>query len=165
MKPQVAGLASATTCSIDAIVCGDSGTVTTWIARMQLRARQRFCFSGTMCSMMAALPYAIGAQAAYPDRQVVAFTGDGSLTMMMGDLATLVQEQLPVKVIVIKNNTLGLIKWEQMLSRQPGVRLSTSPMSTSSRSRRAAGCAASASRTRPAAATSSPQPSRSTGRR
>ncbi len=82
---------------------------------MKLRDRQRFSFSGTMCSMAAALPYAIGAQAAYPNRQVVAFTGDGSLTMMMGDFATLVQHKLPVKVVVIKNNTLGLIKWEQML--------------------------------------------------
>jgi pyruvate dehydrogenase (quinone)/pyruvate oxidase len=46
---------------------------------------------------------------------VVAFTGDGSVTMMLGDLATLVQEKLPVKLIVLKNNTLGLIKWEQMV--------------------------------------------------
>jgi pyruvate dehydrogenase (quinone)/pyruvate oxidase len=68
-----------------------------------------------MCSMMASVPYAIGAQAAYPDRQVIAYTGDGSLTMMLGELATLAQEQLPVKVIVNKNNTLGLIKWEQQI--------------------------------------------------
>jgi pyruvate dehydrogenase (quinone)/pyruvate oxidase len=64
--------------------------------------------------MMAALPYAIGAQVAYPDRQVVALTGDGSLTMMMGDLATLAQHRLPIKVIVMRNDVLGLIKWEQM---------------------------------------------------
>ena len=68
-----------------------------------------------MCSMMAALPYAIGAQAAYPDRQVVAFTGDGSLTMMLGELATLAQERLPVKVVVVKNGYLGLILWEQLV--------------------------------------------------
>jgi pyruvate dehydrogenase (quinone)/pyruvate oxidase len=68
-----------------------------------------------MCSMMAAVPYAIGAQAAFPDRQVVAYTGDGSLTMMMGELATIAQHNLPVKVIVNKNNTLGLIKWEQQI--------------------------------------------------
>ena len=97
-----------------AILCGDSGTVTTWAARTELRRGQLFSFSGTMCSMMAALPYAIGAQAAYPDRQVVALTGDGSLTMMMGDLATLAQHQLPVKVVVMRNDVLGLIKWEQM---------------------------------------------------
>jgi pyruvate dehydrogenase (quinone)/pyruvate oxidase len=68
-----------------------------------------------MCSMMAALPYSIGAQVAHPGRQVVAFTGDGSLTMMMGELATLAQERLPVKVVVVKNGYLGLILWEQMV--------------------------------------------------
>jgi pyruvate dehydrogenase (quinone) len=64
--------------------------------------------------MMAALPYAIGAQVAYPDRPVVALTGDGSLTMMMGELATLAQYDLPVKLVVMRNDVLGLIKWEQM---------------------------------------------------
>jgi pyruvate dehydrogenase (quinone)/pyruvate oxidase len=88
--------------------------VTTWAARTELRHGQLFSFSGTMCSMMAALPYAIGAQVAYPDRQVVALTGDGSLTMMMGELATLAQHGLPVKVVVMRNDVLGLIKWEQM---------------------------------------------------
>ncbi len=97
-----------------AILTGDSGTVTTWAARTELRRGQLFSFSGTMCSMMAALPYAIGAQVAYPDRPVVALTGDGSLTMMMGELATLAQYQLPVKVVVMRNDVLGLIKWEQM---------------------------------------------------
>jgi pyruvate dehydrogenase (quinone)/pyruvate oxidase len=97
-----------------AILCGDSGTVTTWAARTELRRGQMFSFSGTMCSMMAALPYAIGAQVAYPDRQVVALTGDGSLSMMMGELATLAQYNLPVKVLVMRNDVLGLIKWEQM---------------------------------------------------
>jgi pyruvate dehydrogenase (quinone) len=99
----------------DAIVCGDSGTVTSWQARLRLRRGRMFSFSGTNCSMAAALPYAIGAQTAFPDRQVVAFTGDGSLSMQMGDLATLFQEKLPVKLIVLKNNVLGLIKWEQMV--------------------------------------------------
>jgi pyruvate dehydrogenase (quinone)/pyruvate oxidase len=65
--------------------------------------------------MAAGLPYAIGAQVAYPGRQVVSFTGDGSLSMMMGDLATLAQYKLPVKIVVLRNNTLGLIKWEQMI--------------------------------------------------
>ncbi len=97
-----------------AILTGDSGTVTTWAARTELRRGALFSFSGTMCSMMAALPYAIGAQVAYPDRQVVALTGDGSLTMMMGELATLAQYRLPVKVVVMRNDVLGLIKWEQM---------------------------------------------------
>jgi pyruvate dehydrogenase (quinone) len=110
-----------------AILCGDSGTVTTWAARTELRRGQLFSFSGTMCSMMAALPYAIGVQVAYPDRQVVALTGDGSLSMQMGELATLVQHDLPVKVVVMRNDVLGLIKWEQMAflgNPQYGVQLS-----------------------------------------
>jgi pyruvate dehydrogenase (quinone)/pyruvate oxidase len=115
MKPQVPLWHLHELLDDDAIVCGDSGTVTTWVARWRLRAQQQFSFSGTMCSMMAAVPYAIGAQAAYPGRQVVAYTGDGSMTMILGELATLAQHHLPVKVIVNKNNTLGLIKWEQQI--------------------------------------------------
>ncbi|HKN95392.1 MAG TPA: thiamine pyrophosphate-dependent enzyme [Thermoleophilaceae bacterium] len=115
MKPQVVAWHLSELLDDDAIVCGDSGQVTTWVTQMKLRANQKFSFSGTNCSMAAALPYAIGAQTAYPERQVVAMTGDGSLTMQMGDLATLMQEGLPVKLIVFKNNTLGLIKWEQMV--------------------------------------------------
>lgn len=115
MKPQVVAWNLGQLLSDDAIITGDSGTVTTWAARMKLRAQQQFSFSGTLCSMAAGLPYAIGAQVGHPGRQVVAFTGDGSLSMMMGDLATLAQYKLPVKIVVLKNNTLGLIKWEQMI--------------------------------------------------
>ena len=116
MHPQVPAWALNDALAGDAIVCGDSGTVTTWAAR-QIRTRrgQMFSFSGTNCSMAAGLPYAIGAQAAYPGRQVVVFTGDGSLTMQLGDFLTCVQHDLPVKIVVISNNTLGLIKWEQMV--------------------------------------------------
>ena len=116
MHPQVPAWALNQALAGDAIVCGDSGTVTTWAARqIKTRRGQMFSFSGTNCSMAAGLPYAIGAQAAFPGRQVVVFTGDGSLTMQLGDVLTCVQHNLPVKIIVIKNNTLGLIKWEQMV--------------------------------------------------
>ncbi|MHB1593353.1 MAG: thiamine pyrophosphate-dependent enzyme [Streptosporangiaceae bacterium] len=116
MKPQVPAWTLNDVLDDDAIVCGDSGTVTTWAARqIKVRGEQRFSFSGTNCSMAAGLPYAIGAAAAYPGRQVVAFTGDGSLTMQLGDFLTAVQHRLPIKIVVIKNNTLGLIKWEQMV--------------------------------------------------
>ncbi len=115
MVPQVVTWHLPDVAASDAIFCGDSGTVTTWQARMRLRPGQRFSFSGTMCSMMAAMPYSIGAACAFPDRQVIAFTGDGSFTMMMGEFASLMQHKLNVKVVVMKNNTLGLIKWEQML--------------------------------------------------
>jgi pyruvate dehydrogenase (quinone) len=115
MKPQVVAWHLSQALDDDAIVCGDSGQVTYWVTQMMLRRQQQFIYSGTNCSMAAALPYAIGAQTAYPGRQVIAFTGDGSLTMQMGDLATLMQHELPVKVICFKNNSLGLIKWEQMV--------------------------------------------------
>ncbi|HTX03523.1 MAG TPA: thiamine pyrophosphate-dependent enzyme [Candidatus Acidoferrales bacterium] len=116
MHPQVPAWSLSALLRDDAIVCADSGTVTTWAARqIKIRADQLFSFSGTNCSMAAALPYAIGAQSAFPRRQVVAFTGDGSMTMHLGDFLTCVQHKLPIKIVVIKNNTLGLIKWEQMV--------------------------------------------------
>ena len=116
MHPQVPAWSLWPHLDEDAIICADSGTVTTWAARqIKLRGRQLFSFSGTNCSMAAALPYAIGAQVAFPRRQVVAFTGDGSMTMQLGDFLTCVQHKLPIKILVIKNNTLGLIKWEQMV--------------------------------------------------
>lgn len=115
MRPQVLSWNLGQLLEDDAILTGDSGTVTTYAARTKLRGTQKFSFSGMLCSMAAGLPYAIGAQMAFPTRQVVAFTGDGSLSMMMGDLATLAQYKLPIKILVMKNNTLGLIKWEQMI--------------------------------------------------
>jgi pyruvate dehydrogenase (quinone) len=64
--------------------------------------------------MACGLPYAVGAAVAYPNRQVVAICGDGGFTMLMGEIATMVKYKLPVKVLVIKNNVLGEIKWEQI---------------------------------------------------
>jgi pyruvate dehydrogenase (quinone)/pyruvate oxidase len=116
MKPWVVAWELGRRLRDDAIVCGDSGTVATWFAR-QLRARrnQMYSLSGTLATMANGLPYANAAQLAYPDRQVVALVGDGGLTMLVGELATAVKYQLPVKIIVMKNNTLGMIKWEQMV--------------------------------------------------
>jgi pyruvate dehydrogenase (quinone) len=73
-----------------------------------------FSLSGTLTSMGCGLPYAIADQIACPKRQSVAFVGDGGFTMLMGDFATAVQYNLPIKVIIIKNNVLGMIRWEQM---------------------------------------------------
>src|SRR5205823_14054363 len=70
---------------------------------------------GNLATMACGFPYAIAAQAAYPDRTVVAFVGDGAFTMLMGELATCVKYKLPVKIVVIKNDVLGQIKWEQMV--------------------------------------------------
>jgi pyruvate dehydrogenase (quinone) len=116
MKPQVVAHELNKRLADDAIIVTDSGTITTWVARhVQIRGRQMFSLSGNLATMACGLPYAIGAQVAYPDRQVVAFVGDGGLTMLLGELATAVKYQLPIKVVVIKNNTLGQIKWEQMV--------------------------------------------------
>jgi pyruvate dehydrogenase (quinone)/pyruvate oxidase len=116
MKPQVVAWELGKRLSSTAIVSADSGTVTTWFAR-QIRARrgQMFSLSGTLASMGNGLPYALAARVAYPDRQCVAFVGDGGFSMLMAEFATAVKYDLPVKVVVIKNNTLGQIKWEQMV--------------------------------------------------
>ncbi|MCC6857901.1 MAG: pyruvate oxidase, partial [Bryobacterales bacterium] len=66
-------------------------------------------------SMACGLPYTLAAQIAYPGRQCVAFIGDGGFSMLMAELATAVKYELPIKVVIIKNNTLGQIKWEQMV--------------------------------------------------
>jgi pyruvate dehydrogenase (quinone)/pyruvate oxidase len=65
--------------------------------------------------MAPGLPYAIGAQVAHHDRQVVAFVGDGGFSMLMADFVTAVKYNLPIKVVIVKNNYLGQIKWEQMV--------------------------------------------------
>src|SRR6185503_9112912 len=94
----------------------DSGTITTWAARyIQMRGQMQFSLSGTLATMANSLPYSVGAAVAYPGRQVVCIIGDGGFTMLMGEVATLVKHKLPVKVIIIKNNVLGEIKWEQMV--------------------------------------------------
>jgi pyruvate dehydrogenase (quinone) len=100
----------------NAILSCDSGTVATWYARqIPIRRGQMCSLSGNLASMANGLPYAIAAQLAFPERQCVAFVGDGAFTMLMGEFVNCVAHQLPVKVIVIKNNSLGQIKWEQMV--------------------------------------------------
>lgn len=116
MKPQVVAYQLNSLLDDDAIVIADSGTVATWAARhIDMRGRMMFSLSGTLASMANGLPYAIGAALAFPDRQVVALVGDGACSMLMGDLATLAKYHLPVKVVVVKNNVLGQIKWEQIV--------------------------------------------------
>jgi pyruvate dehydrogenase (quinone)/pyruvate oxidase len=116
MKPQVVTHELNKLLDNDAIVITDSGTITSWTARhVDIRGDMMFSCSGTLASMACGLPYAIGASIAYPDRQVVAVIGDGSAAMLMGDFVTLRKYNLNAKIIVIKNNALGQIKWEQMV--------------------------------------------------
>ena len=116
LKPQLVAWELGKRLSDSAIVSADSGTIATWWARQILAKRgQMYSLSGTLASMANGLPYAIAAQVAYPERQCVAFVGDGGFSMLMAEFATCVKYQLPVKVVIIKNNTLGMIKWEQMV--------------------------------------------------
>jgi pyruvate dehydrogenase (quinone) len=116
LKPQVVAHQLNRFLSDDAIICCDTGTITTWAARhIKIKGNMQFSASGTLASMANGLPYSIGAAVAYPGRQVVCFAGDGGFSMLMAEMATLVKYNLPVKVIVIKNNVLGMIKWEQMV--------------------------------------------------
>jgi pyruvate dehydrogenase (quinone)/pyruvate oxidase len=99
----------------DAIITTDSGTNTGLCAQhIELRDDMLFGVSGTLATMACGLPYAIAAAIAYPGRPVFAIVGDGGLSMLMAELATAVKYDLDIKVIVIKNNMLGQIKWEQM---------------------------------------------------
>ncbi|HEX2279154.1 MAG TPA: thiamine pyrophosphate-dependent enzyme [Candidatus Tectomicrobia bacterium] len=116
MKPQVVAWELGQRLSDTAIVASDSGTVTTWWARhMPVKRGQLHSVSGNLASMGCGLPYAIAAQIAYPNRECVALVGDGGFSMLMADFVTCVKYQLPVKVVVIKNNSLAMIKWEQMI--------------------------------------------------
>jgi pyruvate dehydrogenase (quinone)/pyruvate oxidase len=116
MKPQVVAWELGKRLRQDAIVSCDSGTIATWWARhIPVKRGQMHSLSGTLASMANGLSYAIAAQVAYPDRQCVAFIGDGGFSMLMAEFATAVKHDLPIKVIIIKNNTLGQIKWEQMV--------------------------------------------------
>jgi pyruvate dehydrogenase (quinone) len=116
MKPQVVAHELNKLLADDAIISTDSGTITTWAARhLIMRGNMMFSCSGNLATMACGLPYAIAAAVAHPGRQVVAFVGDGGLTMLLGELATCVKYKLDVKIVVIKNNTLGQIKWEQMV--------------------------------------------------
>ena len=116
MKPQVIAHELGVRLRNDAIVSCDSGTITTWWARhIPAKAGQMHTVSGTLASMANALPYTVAAQIAYPNRQCVAFVGDGGFSMLMAEFATAVKYNLPIKVVIVKNGTLGQIKWEQMV--------------------------------------------------
>jgi pyruvate dehydrogenase (quinone) len=116
MKPQVVAAELGRRLRDDAVVACDSGTITAlWARHIPARRGQMHSVSGNLASMACALPYAMAAQLAYPGRQVVALVGDGGFSMLMAEMATCVKYELPVKVVVVRNNVLGQIKWEQMV--------------------------------------------------
>jgi pyruvate dehydrogenase (quinone) len=116
MKPQVVATELGVRLRDDAIVSSDSGTITTWWARhIPAKLGQMYSCSGNLATMACGLPYTIAAQIAHPNRQCVAFVGDGGFSMLMAELVTAVKYKLPIIVVVLKNNVLGQIKWEQMV--------------------------------------------------
>ncbi len=101
----------------DAVFTCDVGTPTIWLARyIKMNGKRRIVGSFAHGSMANAMMQAIGAQAAFPKRQIVSLSGDGGFTMMMGDLLTLVQQKLPVKVVVFNNGVLGFVAMEMKAS-------------------------------------------------
>jgi pyruvate dehydrogenase (quinone) len=116
IKPQRVAWELSELAADDAIISTDSGTITTWIARQfKIRGTQKFSCSGTLATMAPGLPYSIAAKIAFPERQSIAFVGDGGFTMLMMEFLTAVKYNLPITVVIIKNNTLGQIKWEQIV--------------------------------------------------
>ena len=97
----------------DAVFIPDVGSPVVWAARyLRMNGRRRLIGSFSHGSMANALPQGIGAQATFPHRQVVALAGDGGLTMLMGELVTLTQMGLPVKVVVFNNSSLNFVELE-----------------------------------------------------
>ncbi len=104
---------SNTLASDDAVFTADVGSPVVWAARyLAMNGRRRLLGSFNHGTMANALPHAIGAQTAFPQRQVVALAGDGGLTMLFGELITLIQNRLPVKVVVFNNSSLNFVELE-----------------------------------------------------
>lgn len=113
IHPQYVAKVVSDLASEDAVFTCDVGTPTIWAARyLQMNGKRRLLGSFVHGSMANAMPQAIGAQTAFPNRQVVSLSGDGGFSMLMGDLLTLVQHQLPVKIVVFNNGTLGFVELE-----------------------------------------------------
>ncbi|MGW6987634.1 thiamine pyrophosphate-dependent enzyme [Streptomyces sp. NPDC054946] len=114
IRPEALAAAVDAYAAEDAVFTSDTGMATVWLSRfVAMRGTRRLIGSYNLGSMANAMPQAIGAQLWAPDRQVVAFCGDGGLAMLLGDLMTLATYRLPVKLVVFDNRRLGMVKLEQ----------------------------------------------------
>ncbi|MEV6512813.1 thiamine pyrophosphate-dependent enzyme [Streptomyces sp. NPDC051642] len=114
IRPEALAAAVDRSATDDAIFTSDTGMATVWLSRfVEMRGTRRLIGSYNLGSMANAMPQALGAQYLDRDRQVVAFCGDGGLSMLLGDLMTLKTYQLPVKLVVFDNRRLGMVKLEQ----------------------------------------------------
>jgi pyruvate dehydrogenase (quinone) len=120
LRPEKVGDVVSRLCSPDSIIIADTGMCTVWAAQhLRLRRGQRLMTSFNHGTMANAMPDSIGAQMAFPNRQIIAFCGDGGLSMLMGDLLTIVSQKLPIKIVVFNNSTLGMVRLEQMVGGYP----------------------------------------------
>ncbi len=114
LRPQAVIRALSDALDDDAIVTLDCGANTHFAARhLRLRANQRLISPGMLDTMAPALPYAIACQLAFPKRQTVAVAGDGGFAMLMAEMATAVQQKLPIKVLILNNSRLAQVVFEQ----------------------------------------------------
>ena len=114
----------------DAILTSDSGTIATWAARhFDIRGNRAFYLSGNLATMAPGLPYTIANQWAHPGRQCIAFVGDGGFAMLMAEFGTACRYDLPIKVVINNNASLGQIMWEQLVLGYPeyGIRFDRRP--------------------------------------
>src|SRR5271168_172569 len=97
----------------DAMFTADGGSPMVWLLRhVRANGRRRTLVSLLHGTMANAMPQALGLKKAFPDRQVISLSGDGGLAMLLGDLLTIVQENIPIKVVVYNNGTLGFVELE-----------------------------------------------------
>jgi pyruvate dehydrogenase (quinone) len=114
IKPEYVAAEVSKLLAEDALLAFDTGAHTVFSARhIQAKAKQQLAVCGNLASMGPGLPYAIAAQIAYPDRQCVAIVGDGGFTMLMAEMATAVLYDLPIKIVIFKNNQLSMDRFEQ----------------------------------------------------
>ena len=120
MHPEPVAAALSDAAAEDAIFTADTGMCNVWSARyLRSTKHRRMLASYTHGSMANALPQAIGAQVSHPGRQVIAMCGDGGLAMLLGDLLTITQYDLPIKVVVFDNSALGMVKLEMEVAGLP----------------------------------------------
>src|SRR5207245_7595538 len=104
----------------DAVFTVDTGMCNVWAARyITPNGRRRVIGSFLHGTMANALPHAIGAQLAYPGRQVISMSGDGGLGMLLGELLTVALHRLPVKIVTFNNSSLGMVKLEMLVTGIP----------------------------------------------
>ena len=114
LRPQMVIRALSDLMADNAVISLDCGANTHFAARcIRLRKNQRFTGTGMLATMAPGTSYAIAAQLAYPDRQSVAIVGDGGFAMLMAELSTAIAHNLPVKIVLLKNNALAEVMFEQ----------------------------------------------------